>query len=279
MRIHALFAAVACISLNAAAQTVPVDPDGFTDYSLNLLRAVLPAGSVVKVQEPLLLNADGLSINLQRPQQFCSASPQHCSAALRAYVDSVAAVLKQRDAPIDSKSVMLSIRDAAYLQRAQAAVGADGPAFEARPLADGVLAIAMLDTPRAARPLNSRDAQHLKLSDDQLFALAAENLRAALEPLDSKAKPVASGQIGTLRGGYHEAGRIALLADWAGLAAAQNGTLLVAAPATDVVLYISESSPTAVDALRTLARDIAAKSASPLSPAVLRWTAQRWIAF
>ncbi|MYM68396.1 hypothetical protein GTP45_16390 [Pseudoduganella sp. FT55W] len=264
-------------TMAAHAQNAPTDPAGFTEFGAATLRAKLGPDVPLKVKGPLSLQIDDLQVNLDRVYSFCSKNAGECNSALAEFGQKVSAFLKERNAPVDTKSVLLAIRSSAYLKNAQAQLGNDASALKIRQLTEGLVTVAMLDTPSTARPLNTKDATRLSLSDDQLFALAAKNLQASLEPLSSKAKPVGSGKIGTLRGGYYETGRIALTADWADLAAAQSGTLLIAAPATDVILYISESSPTAIDALRALAKTVAAKSQTPLSQAVLKWRAEGWV--
>lgn len=270
-------ALTASLTLTAYADSVPTDPAAFTEFGAQVIRAELGADMPVKVKSPLTLQIDELQVNLDRVYSFCRMNAADCNAALAEYSKRVRAILTERNAPVESKSVMLAIRSGAYLKNAQATLGKEAPALQVRPLTEGLVAVAMLDTPNAARPLSSKDAERLKLSGDQLFALAAQNLRATLEPLSSKAKPVGSGQVGTLQGGYYESGRIALLADWADLAAAQNGTLLIAAPSPDVILYISESTPAAIDALSAMAKTVAAKSRAPLSAAVMKWSADGWV--
>jgi hypothetical protein len=112
----------------------------------------------------------------------------------------------------------------------------------------------------------------------ELYSRAAqENVQASLKPLAESAKPVGSGQIGTVTGSVYEVGRVALHQQWAQLASAQQGTLLVALPTTDVVLYVSESTPAAIEALRALSKNTAAKASNPLSPTiVLKWGNDRW---
>jgi hypothetical protein len=270
-------ALAACFTLAAHAGTAPTDAAGFTEFGAQAMRAELGPDVAVKVKGPLTLSIDELQLNLDRVYSFCGKNPADCNTALAEFSKKVSGFLKERNVPVDTKTVLLAIRSSDYLKRAQAALGSDAPALAVRPLADGLVAVAMFDTPSAARPLNARDVARLSLSDEQLFALAKKNLQTSLGPLSSKAKPVGSGQIGTLQGGYYEASRLALTSEWANLASAQNGTLLVAAPAPDVILYISEASPTAVDALRTLAKTVASKSPTPLSLAVFKWTADGWV--
>ncbi|MFL6708068.1 MAG: hypothetical protein ACJ8HI_07670, partial [Massilia sp.] len=110
-----------------------------------------------------------------------------------------------------------------------------------------------------------------------LFALASINLTNSLAPLSETAKPVSAGQIGTINPGFSEVGRVALPAQWTTLAQAQHGELIIALPTTDQVLYVSESTPVAQDALLTLSRKLALQSANPLAPdMLLKWTAGRW---
>ncbi|MYM25158.1 hypothetical protein GTP46_21245 [Duganella sp. FT135W] len=270
-------ALVASFSVAVHAQTVPMDPVGFTEFGAQAMRTEVGPDVPVKVKGPLTLGIDELQLNLDRAYAFCQRNVAECRSALTGYSKNIAAFLKERNAPIDGKAVLLAVRSSAYIQNAQATLGRDAPALATRPLAQGLVTIAMFDTPSAARPLNAKDAARLSLSNDELLALATKNLQASLEPLSTKAKPVASGQVGTLQGSYYEASRLALTAEWASLAAAQNGTLLVAAPSPDVILYVSESSPTAVDALRALAKTVAAKSQTPLSLAVFKWTAEGWV--
>ena len=78
-----------------------------------------------------------------------------------------------------------------------------------------------------------------------------------------------------MSGSFFDVGRVAMHDEWAPLAAAQNGVLLVALPATDTLLYASEATPTAVDALRTFAKR-ASTSSGALSGIVLKWTPERW---
>ncbi len=70
------------------------------------------------------------------------------------------------------------IRSSAYIKRAQQSLGNDGPAQQVRPLSEGLVSVAVLDSPRAVRPLDERDLKKLDASQDQLFALGEANLVA-----------------------------------------------------------------------------------------------------
>ena len=60
------------------------------------------------------------------------------------------------------------------------------------------------------------------------------------------------------------------------MAKAHGGTLIVAAPAKDVLLYSGDDKPEALDALRTLSADVMRRAPGALSSALLRWTPSGW---
>jgi uncharacterized protein YtpQ (UPF0354 family) len=269
-------AAAACVFMEAAAQAIPMDESGFTEFVLQAMRREV-GDTPVSTRGPLTLSVGPLQANLDRIFAFCRVNRSMCAREVDRYVKGAAQVLKEQIAPLDTASIRVVVRSTEYIKRAQASLGSDGPALQVKPLVDGLVSVAVLDTPRAVRPLDDRDLGKLNLSQDQLFQLASENVASNLKPLSETAKAVGSGQIGTIAGSVYEVGRIAVHSQWAPLAAAQNGTLLVALPTTDVVLYVSESTPAAIDALRALSRRTFESAPNPLSAtAVLRWSKERW---
>lgn len=257
------------------AQSISMEQADFTDYVAQTVRR--EAGDMpVLVKGILTLSLGSFQLNLDRIYGVCQRNEAICASEVDRYVKGVSQVIKAANAPIDKESVRIVIRSDEYIKRAQASLGSSGPVLQFRSLTDGLVSVAVLDTPRAIRPLDDRDLKRLDISQEQLFEIGHKNLQRTLKPLAESAKPVSGGKIGMLGGSAFEVGRVAVPTDWSALAAAQDGILLVALPATDTLLYISESSDSAIDALRSLAVNIARKSPNPLSLAVLRWTKERW---
>jgi hypothetical protein len=177
---------------------------------------------------------------------------------------------------VEASALRLVVRSDDYLARARAALGADGPTLVERPLAGNLHVTVVLDLPTSLRSVDGRHLEALKLTADQAFELAAKNTLAVLPPVSESAKPVQRGRIGHVSGNVYEVGRVAIHSEWAGLAAAQGGTLLIALPTTDVVLYLADASPDAVSAVRKLAEHLMSKASNSMSSAVLRWTKDRW---
>jgi uncharacterized protein YtpQ (UPF0354 family) len=256
----------------ARAQQIPADEPAFTAFIAERFRAEIRDTPVV-VKGPLTLSIGPLQANLDRIYAFCKANASGCAKQIGAYVSGTVATTKSRNDPPTKAALRVLVRSAEYMRQALAEVDARGPALM-RPLAEGLVIVPVLDSPRAVRVLNDKDRVALGLTQDQVFDIAIANLRSSVKPMATKAIP--SGQFGTLTGDYYQTSRLALIDSWAPLAQAQGGVLIVAAPSADLVIYSSEDSSTAIDALRTLARNMMARAPKPLSGAVLRWTPKGW---
>jgi hypothetical protein len=264
------------LALQVCAQPIPSDPTAFTEYVAAAVR--LQVGeTAVSIREPLRLSIGELDGHLDRLLEYCRLNSTGCDGQVQQFAKAAAAIAQAKNAPIDEKAVQLVLRSDLYIQKTQTFFGVNGPQLQARSLVPGLMVVAVLDTPRAVRPLDERDLKKLGRSQEELFALAETNLANSLGPLSQTAKPVAAGQIGYLKPGFSEVGRVALAGQWATLAQAQGGELVIALPTTNQVLYVSESTPLARDALVTLSRKVASQSSNPLAPnTLLKWTAGHW---
>jgi uncharacterized protein YtpQ (UPF0354 family) len=258
-------------SVSAAAQDIPRDADGFTSYVAERMRQELP-NIAVSVKAPLTLSIGELQGNLDRIFQFCGANTQGCANEVTRYVQGAVQVAQAQNAPPTKEAVRLVVRSAAYVKNAKSG----SPDIQPRALVDGLFVLPVLNSPRVLRMLTERDNRALGLSTDQVFELGLTNLNRESKPLMEIAKPAGRGQIGKLVGNPFHPSRLIEASAWAPLAQAQGGTLIVAAPTTDAVLYIGESTPVAIDALRALIRNVAVQAANPLSDVLLRWTPTGW---
>ncbi|WP_445219414.1 hypothetical protein ACKWRH_04035 [Bradyrhizobium sp. Pa8] len=258
----------------ARAQQIPADEPAFTAFVAERIRAEIRDTPVV-IKGPLTLSVGPLQTNLDRIYAFCKANTGGCAREIGAYVSGVKATASSRNDPPTRAALRVVVRSADYMRQALREVDARGPALT-RPLAEGLVIVPVLDSPRAVRVFNDKDRAALGLTQEQVFDIAIANLRSSVKPLTTVAKAVPSGQFGTLTGDYYQTSRLALVDSWAPLAQAQGGILIVAAPSADLVLYASEDSSAAIDALRTLARNMMARAPKPLSGTLLRWTPKGW---
>ncbi|EJN06861.1 hypothetical protein PMI42_08124, partial [Bradyrhizobium sp. YR681] len=256
------------------AQQIPAEEPAFTAFVAERIRAELRDTPVV-IKGPLTLSVGPLQTNLDRIYAFCKANRSGCANEIGAFVSGVKATASSRNDPPTRAALRVVVRSADYMRQALWDVDARGPALT-RPLAEGLVIVPVLDSPRAVKVFNDRDRAALGLTQDQVFDIAIANLRSSLKPITTVAKVVPSGQFGTLTGDYYQTSRLALIDSWAPLAQAQGGVLIVAAPSADLVIYSSDDSSTAIDALRTLTKNMMARAPKPLSAALLRWTPKGW---
>lgn len=276
-----LFVALALASslltaIGAKADDIPNDVSGFTAYVADQLQKGIGGDATVTVKGPLTLGLAGLQANLDRIYEYCKKDRNGCAKVITTYVQGAAQVYKDKNAPPSRDAVRLVVRTTTYLQQAQGSMPADAPALQPRPFVEGLVVLPVVDSPRTVRMLNEKDNRALGLNQEEVYQLGLTNLRSTLKPLMAVAKGANRGQIGQLVGDSYQPSRLILHDDWAPLAAAQNGKLIVVSPATDAVFYISEDTPRAIDALRTFARNILSRAPNRLSDTLLRWTPGGW---
>jgi hypothetical protein len=259
----------------ASAADVPLDATGFTEYLAGQVRKEA-ADVAVTIKGPLTLGVGGLQANLDRIYDFCRRESQGCPHEVANYVSAVVQVYKDQNAPPSRDAVRVVLRTEQYLQQVRGPAGPEAPAVQPRPFAEGLVVLTALDSPRTIRLLNITDNKTLGLTAEDVYQLGLTNVRAGLKPLMDVAKAAKHAEIGQLVGDAYEPSRLVLHDDWTPLAAAQGGKLIVVAPATDAVFYVGEDTPVAIDALRTVARNVFSRAPNRLSETLLRWSTAGW---
>jgi hypothetical protein len=247
----------------------------FTERVATKLRAKF-SDVTVSVKAPLTLSVGEVQANLDRIYSFCSRDAVHCDSEIDRYAIGVDETLRAAHQPVSRDAVRLIVRTASYFKSAQGALGGADPGFQPRPLPGGLVILPAIDSPATIRMLSSKGIKELDLSVDEIYQLGEANLRKSLKPIMEAAKAVGKSQIGTVVSDPYNSGRLALIDSWSPLAQAQGGTLIVAAPANDSLVYIGEDSAVAIDALRSLVRNLIQRAPSPLSETLLRWSPSGW---
>ena len=258
------------------AQAIPQDEASFTEFVATQLRKEIGDNAVI-VKGPLTLGLGELQANLDRVFKFCNTNISSCSAELDRYTKAIAEVHRERNAPPTKEAIRVVVRTSQYVQAVQSNVGGNGqiPTLP-RPFVEGLVALPVVDSPRAIKMLGPADAKTLGLSEQDAYDLGLANLRKDLKPLMEVAKIAGKGQIGQLTGDSFNPSRLLLIDSWAPLAKEQNGILIAAIPATDAVLYIGEDTPAAIDALRTLVQRVISRVPNRLSSTLLRYRESGW---
>ncbi|MBZ8142613.1 hypothetical protein CLD22_22270 [Rubrivivax gelatinosus] len=269
--------ALLLVTTAAVAQPVALDEDTFTRHAAEQLQRTLSSGPVT-VLGPLTLGVGEAQVNLDRIHAFCQRNTEGCAERLQAFLRDIVVSMGDAQARPSADALRIVLRSAAYVANARASIaGGSVPGrLDARPFLGDLMAVPVLDGERSVRLLGSQQRDELGLSEDQAFAHGLENLHTRLVPLAVEAQPVTPGRLGVLGNDFYQPSRLLLHDGWAQLAEAQGGVLVVAVPATDLLLYSADDSPAGLGALRALVADALARAPNPLSPALLRWRPDGW---
>lgn len=215
-----------------------------------------------------------LTAYLDRIWGACQRAQEQCSGFIDEYVSGVLSLITERTRPPESASLRLVVRPTAYLSSVERDL-------KAEPLITypfvGDLSIALvIDSPRSLTMAQRKDLEKLKLSETEAFDIGKANLKSELQPLAAVLKTIQGKSIGYLEENAYEPSRLIFHDEWAEYARQIGGSLIVAVPATNILIYGSGATAEAVDALRGLALNVGRKSQRPLSPLVFRWTERGW---
>ncbi len=273
-------AALACalvLSNAAFADPVPVDDPGFTDAITEQLRSALPDEHVVVVgPQRLTIGNAGFAVNLARLSQLCHANAGKCDDESARYVAGVTKAFQEMNKPPAPAQVRIAVRSARMAQAYVASTRTTGLSLQVQPFVEGLVSTVVIDSPASLRWASSKDLDALKLSPAALRELARDNTHASLQPLASVAQPAPKGKLGAISGDAYTASRVLFPADWAPMAKAQDGVLIIALPRPTTILYIGDDSADALATLRNVTREQMAGAADGLSDQLLRWTPEGW---
>lgn len=274
---RAALAAALSLATAAHAQSVPLDDPGFTDAITEKFRSALPDEHVVLTSpQRLTIGNTGAAVNLARLWQACHANPASCDAQSELFVAGMVKSFKEMNKPPERKQVRLALRSAAAASGLLASSRGTGLNLQVQPFMDGLVSVVVIDSPSSLRWASSHDLDALQLDAAALRELARGNTHGGLQPLVSVAPPAPKGKIGAIEGGdAYTASRLLFPADWAPLAKAQDGVLIVAVPRSTTLLYVGDDSAASIQALRTLAHD-QAQGRDTIGDMLLRWTPEGW---
>ena len=265
----------------ATAQALPPAPHEFSLKAAERLHKELPDVEF-KVVAHLELDgkdSDGKSIGkmyLDRVFAFCIRNASDCDARLGQYAKGIAETVKERNRPVTQAMLRIAIRPDEYLEQIRKQPGASNQKFYVRRVAPGLIAIPVVDFTRTTRFVIDNDIEKLGIGEEDLFKIAAQNLRETTKPLSAVTVIPTANSLGQITGEDYASSRLFFHSDWKDLAASLHNQLIVIVPAPNTLLYGDASFPGTADALRTLADRMARGSTKPLPMQLLHWTDTGW---
>ena len=124
--------------------------------------------------------------------------------------------------------------------------------------------------------MTNADRHGLDLSINEAIDLCEKDARGALSPLAEKIAALPADGIGTIEEPY-AASRAVFAKDWAAVAKAYGGHLLIAVPTTHTLLYMKGDGPDAVKAMGARAMVVFNDDQAPVCSDVYRWDGDSFI--
>ncbi len=204
--------------------------------------------------------------------------PRNAIAAVERYVSSALEALENAGDGLEGgkREVVPIVRSRGLLDDC-AELEIEPPVHD--PLAGDLIIVYAFDLPRSIRQLQGTDLGLLEVAPEELGPLAASNLRRLL-PRDQIERKPSAGRAACLwvAGGNYESSLLVLPELWQEEAAAVEGDLLACVPARDLLVTGDSADPTIRELMRRMWEDIAASGDHPISPTILKWTDDGWVA-
>ena len=266
------------IARSAVAQTVPMDPDGFTAYIAKQFELALPDAKV-RIKGPLYLSVTAPNgpndAYLSTIYSACQRGGDTCPMQVETYVSQMAAFYRDTKSTVNRESLRVLVRPAIYAdQLRQDTTAQGGPVVV--PLSGGLWLVAASDEPTAIGMVTMQDLTKLGLSANAGIAIARQNMLDEMRHEIASVMPGDHQNIMGMTGDPYESSLFAFPELWAPLAASLGGNLLIAVPASDVVLCGDGAAPGMAASLTDAARSVMANANRPFSAAVFRWTPTGW---
>jgi hypothetical protein len=276
-----ILAAWALSSAPGFAASIPFEAGAFTAYVAGLLQKAEPDAKITIVS-PLTLDVKAptgaSTAYLGAIHDACRRDRDQCASFVSAYVTASSDRHHTATAPVALTDLRVVVRPSVYVaQIREAAVRAGGQPVAA-PLVGDLWVVGAADTPDTIRLLNTNLLTPTGLSPEEAMDRGRKNMRAQMRKLLKPAAEQPRGVIGGLTGDPYMSSLMAFPELWAKVADAMGGNLIVAAPATDVVLFSDGSASGAAAALAAAARQVMAQAERPFSADVFRWSSGGWVA-
>jgi hypothetical protein len=250
------------------------------------LREALP-GYQATVVDPLTIQLrksskptdPSMQINLDRVASYCAGTPEGCHNEVSDFIAKMVPVVRAQDFAPEVTALRAVVRPADYLAQLAITMRGKGPELVSGPFAGDLVMMCYFDMPTAMRPAFTSDLARIALSKERALSVCIANMRAALPRLSTALQSSAgsgAAKTGYLKGDPYTSSYLLLHDDWQPLADRFGGHLLVAAPATDLILYGPDNGHVSSDAMFAQARDAYAHAERSISQNVFRWTRSGW---
>ncbi len=206
----------------------------------------------------------------------CLHNRDSCATFVARQVDAMKGRLDPHSAPAPA-DIRITVRPPACTDDLVAAKRPRADVL-AEPLVDDLWMLGVRDEPTTIASLIQSDLDALKLSPDEAIVLGERNLEGAASRLIGEAV-TRRGRAARFHGGDDTASLIAFPDLWEPLAETFDGQLLVAVPASDVMLIADGRRPAIPAQMLTAVAQTMTRAQRRISSALFEWTPTGWNKF
>jgi len=247
-------------------------PESFTTSVLRLLQNADPDGGWSKKEALTLTNRSGLVANLDRIWGGCEARPDACDSEVATFVAGVRDVVQRGTAKATKDQLVALVRDQAYVD----AMPADArKALVLDPLVADLVVLYAVDLGTSVRGAQQHDLADAGISRRNLAAVSQQNVAARLEGTGAVECEGPGVQI-LAHENYLESSRLLLTKTWADLAASSKGSVVVAVPTAELVVFACNPDAVVLAKVEQAADHFWRASDRPISRTLLKWSPQGW---
>jgi uncharacterized protein YtpQ (UPF0354 family) len=270
--------AVVCLSADAKEHGIPKSAPAFAKFVARFIQEAAPEARV-SVSGRLRLEVEtpngGNTTDLHNIYSTCRKDPDNCDAELTNFVAGAIQVYRSAKIKPLRDKLRIVIRPYAYIGSILSNPKRDKPIAVHLVGDDWILVV--IDEEKFIAYLDETELPSVALTAKTALAAAFANTRERLQK--SLQDELRNGPCRGIMGGDIYTASIAAFPDlWAAAARQKcHGDLLIAVPASDVVVFADGTYPDAVKTVAGIADGIMAKEGKPFSDAVFRWTPNGWI--
>ncbi len=280
-----LFILILLMALTITAESEQEAELGFTDMVVGVLQGILPDGKFTATEALLLdakVNGMEYTISLEKPYNFCmNSTMEECQGMFSKWLTGTLSAFSEKSEAesFRNEGLRLGVRTSEYIDNIEKQ---SGEKVVSRKLAEGLMLICMMDSPKLSRPIYQSELDSLKLKTDKCFETALSNTSAeSAIPFTHYKKQYSAKTselpIGIISGSYYSAGMIAMSKDWNKIAKAFNNKLYVAMPECGTIYYIDGRQEAGLFALNAVAQKCYKNSEMPLTTTLLQWSKGGWL--
>jgi uncharacterized protein YtpQ (UPF0354 family) len=269
----------------ATGQSLPLDRQSFTNYVADRIKTVAAEDAQAKFQvtvmRPLAIHLTsesgmGVETNLRLLHTHCVALEGRCADAIARFVQAAFEVFGQATSPIERNMLRALVKPAAYVSEVDETHKQRGLAIVAKPYVGELWMILVIHRANLVSVATMETLKQLGLDEASGFDLALKNTAALKGRALDRAVPLRGTHFETLNEDEYESSRLLMHADWAEVAKARGGDLIVSVPASNALIFGSIRNTDQMKNMRNIVSQEAHKARRFVSSQMFRWRTDGW---